>query len=108
MIAVILETEKKIALNADCPIIKVIEFDLLCVIYIKESHMKIKSLVAGLVASATMVLVVGPIQAACVKYPSGWHMVSKKCNIKPAANWQQYNSGVYTQPRTGKIGLLGM
>lgn len=49
-----------------------------------------------------MVLAAGPIQAACMKYQPGWHMVSKKCAIKPAENWQEYASGVYTQPQTGK------
>lgn len=32
----------------------------------------------------------------------GWHMVSVKCDIKPAQNWKQYDSGVYTQPIVGK------
>lgn len=32
----------------------------------------------------------------------GWHMVSVKCDIKPARDWKQYDSGVYTQPITGK------
>ncbi|MCL9683873.1 hypothetical protein [Legionella maioricensis] len=63
--------------------------------------MKIKSSVAGLIIATSMVVAVGPIQASCVKYQPGWHMVSKHCPIKPAENWQEYNSGVYTQP-TGK------
>lgn len=52
-----------------------------------------------------MVAAIGPAQAACIKHPSGWHMVSKKCDIKPAQNWQEYTSGVYTQPLTGKRGF---
>ncbi|CAM4403172.1 MAG: hypothetical protein LEGION0403_FIIPPAGN_00852 [Legionella sp.] len=64
--------------------------------------MKIKSLAAGLIVASSMVLVVGPIQAACYKQTPGWHMVSKKCPIKPAETWQEYNSGVYTQPLVGK------
>lgn len=64
--------------------------------------MKIKSLAAGLIVASSMVLVVGPIQAASYKQTPGWHMVSKKCPIKPAETWQEYNSGVYTQPLVGK------
>jgi hypothetical protein len=60
--------------------------------------MKIKSLAAGLVIATTMLAAVGPIQASCVKHKPGWHMVSKKCHIKSADNWQEYNSGVYVQP----------
>ena len=63
--------------------------------------MKIKASVAGLIIATSMFVAVGPIQAACIKYQPGWHMVSKHCDIQPAANWQEYNSGVYTQP-TGK------
>ncbi|KTD41078.1 hypothetical protein [Legionella parisiensis] len=62
--------------------------------------MKIKS-AAGLILATFMIAAVGPIHAAC-KYEPGWHMVSKKCDIKPADNWQEYKSGVYTQPITGK------
>lgn len=64
--------------------------------------MKIKSAATGLIIATSMVLAAGPIQAACMKYQPGWHMVSKKCAIKPAENWQEYASGVYTQPQTGK------
>ncbi|KTD60574.1 hypothetical protein Lsai_0032 [Legionella sainthelensi] len=64
--------------------------------------MKIKSSAAGLLIATAMILAVGPTQAACYKNQPGWHMVSKKCGIKPAANWQQYESGVYTPPVTGK------
>ncbi|PWY55633.1 hypothetical protein DGG96_11045 [Legionella qingyii] len=61
--------------------------------------MKIRA--AGLILATTM-LAVGPIHAACHQHQPGWHMVSKKCAIKPADNWQEYKSGVYTQPITGK------
>ncbi|HHF7366447.1 TPA: hypothetical protein ACPSKY_001563 [Legionella bozemanae] len=63
--------------------------------------MKIKS-AAGLILATFLIAAVGPIHAACHKYQPGWHMVSKKCDIKPADNWQEYKSGVYTQPITGK------
>ncbi|AWN74525.1 hypothetical protein LEAN103870_07625 [Legionella anisa] len=63
--------------------------------------MKIKS-AAGLILATTFMAAVGPIHAACYKNEPGWHMVSKKCDIKPADNWQEYKSGVYTQPITGK------
>lgn len=67
--------------------------------------MKIKALV-GLIIATTMVVAVGPLQAACVYPEPGWHMVSKSCNIKPADNWQEYTSGVYLQPVTGKSLLV--
>lgn len=68
--------------------------------------MKTKSIAGALVIAASF-LVVGTVQAGhCYKQPSGWHMVSKKCNIKPAENWRQYQSGVYTQPVTKKGFLL--
>ncbi|KTD67986.1 MULTISPECIES: hypothetical protein [Legionella] len=64
--------------------------------------MKIKSSTAGLIAIG-MIAVFGSAHATnCYKHQPGWHMVSKKCNIKPADNWQEYDSGVYTQPLTGK------
>ncbi len=69
--------------------------------------MKIKSAATGLIIATSMVLAAGPIQADCMKHQPGWHMVSKKCAIKPAENWQEYASGVYTQPITGK-GMLFM
>ncbi len=62
--------------------------------------MKIKASVVGLIAATTL-FAVGTTQAACHKsflYHSGWHMVSKKCHIQPAGTWQEYNSGIYTQP----------
>ncbi|KTC88940.1 hypothetical protein OQJ18_03255 [Fluoribacter dumoffii] len=64
--------------------------------------MKINSSVAGLMIAIGMIAVVGTTQASCYKHQPGWHMVSKKCPIKPADNWQEYTSGVYTQPVTGK------
>ncbi|CDZ76458.1 hypothetical protein BN59_00727 [Legionella massiliensis] len=61
--------------------------------------MKVKSLAAGLIIASSFVLAVGSVQAAsCYNYKPGWHMVPKKCHIKPAENWQEYTSGVYTQP----------
>ncbi|KTC79817.1 hypothetical protein OQJ13_01945 [Legionella sp. PATHC035] len=59
--------------------------------------MKIKSSTAALIA-ISMIAAFGTAQAGCYKHEPGWHMVSKKCNIKPAETWQQYESGVYTQP----------
>lgn len=67
--------------------------------------MKIRSAAAGLIIATSMVALIGPVQAACYKHQPGWHMVSKNCDIKPAENWQEYNSGVYTQP-TGNGGFL--
>lgn len=79
--------------------------------------MKIKSSLAGLIMTITIAGLVLPTQAAwaCQKHHKhykhythythyrnctgqGWHMVSRSCNIRPAGNWQEYNSGVYTQP----------
>lgn len=72
--------------------------------------MKIKATVAGFVFATTMLVAIGPSQAAGVKHEqplgTGWHMVSKSSGIKPAENWQEYASGVYTQPITGKNPLL--
>ena len=68
--------------------------------------MKIKSKAAGLILATTMVAFIVPTQAAWAHNQhcsgKGWHMVSKKCDIKPATTWQEYDSGVYTQPMTGK------
>jgi hypothetical protein len=62
--------------------------------------MKIKLLAVGLIISSAMVLTAGPIQArvVCFKNQPGWHMVSKRCAIQPARNWQEYAGGVYLQP----------
>ena len=65
--------------------------------------MTIKSLAAtGLIVATTMLTAVGTVQAGCMNYKSGWHMVPKKCAIKPAENWQAYISGGYLHPVTGK------
>ncbi len=64
--------------------------------------MKIKLSVVGILIATSMVVAAEPLQAACFKHKPGWHMVSKKCNIKPAETWQEYASGVYTKPLTGK------
>jgi hypothetical protein len=74
-----------------------------------EFYMKIKSTVAGLIIATSMIELIVPSQAAwsmkkhCTG--KGWHMVSKKCNIRPAATWQEYDSGIYTRPVGGK-GIL--
>lgn len=68
--------------------------------------MNVKSLAAGLIAATSMLAAVGTLQAACYKDEPGWHMVSKHCNIRPADNWQEYTSGVYTQPVTGGRSVL--
>jgi hypothetical protein len=67
--------------------------------------MKIKSLAAGLIIATAMVATVGVAQAKCYKHTPGWHMVSKKCNIQQADNWQEYASGVYLRPAPSR-GLL--
>lgn len=67
--------------------------------------MKIKAAVIGLIIASSM-LTVGSLQAAtCYRCQPGWHMVSKYCDIRPAVTWQEYNSGVYTQPHS-RGGLL--
>ncbi|KTD29715.1 hypothetical protein [Legionella maceachernii] len=76
--------------------------------------MKIKSTVAGLVVAATM-LAVGPSQAAvcttstCGAWAvpasfsgTGWSMVPCGAVIQPAVTWQQYTSGRYAPPVTGR------
>lgn len=57
---------------------------------------------AGLIVATSMFAVAGPLQAGCMHHQPGWHMVSKRCNIKNADTWQEYNSGVYLQPVVGK------
>lgn len=71
--------------------------------------MSIKTSVAGLVVAASMFVAVGPIQATpCFYEQPGWHMVSKRCNIVPAESWQEYASGVYLQPMSGRgMPLMG-
>ncbi|EHL30583.1 hypothetical protein [Legionella drancourtii] len=72
--------------------------------------MKIKASVTGLIFATSMIAAAGPSQAAMVKHGqfsgTGWHMVPKSSGIKPAENWQEYASGVYTQPITGKNPFL--
>jgi hypothetical protein len=60
--------------------------------------MKVTSLALALSAAVFMVVAVAPIQAACFNKQPGWHMVSKRCDIKSARDWQVYTSGVYIQP----------
>lgn len=68
--------------------------------------MKIKSATTGLIIATTMLASVGISQAVWAKKinctGTGWHMVSKSCPIHPAENWQEYASGIYTQPITGQ------
>lgn len=69
--------------------------------------MKIKSSLAGIIVATSMVALLVPTQAAWAMHKhctgKGWHMVSVRCNIKPAENWKQYNSGVFTQPMVGQM-----
>lgn len=86
----------------------------------KEIQMKIKSLSVGLIMTVSAAAIMAPSQAAWAynkhhghqsyyKYHKhhiahhmhyktcsgkGWYMVSKRCDIKPAATWQEYTSGV--------------
>ncbi len=70
--------------------------------------MKIKSLVAGLIISTSMLAAVGTSQAQRVYYPyypvyeevsvSGWHMVPCNTPVRPASTWEQYASGGYLPP----------
>lgn len=67
--------------------------------------MKIKTAIASLVLSTALFAVVGTSQAGMCKtkyYQPGWHMVHKCSRIGPAVTWQEYNSGVYTQPLASK------
>lgn len=69
--------------------------------------MNIKSTLTGLVVATSMFALVGVAEAGRVKqhynyYGTGWHMVPKSSGIKPAQTWQEYNSGVYTQPIVNK------
>ena len=89
--------------------------------------MKIKSLVAGVLATG-MVAVFIPMQAsACgerlcgervsycgggIPWHGGWHCVpASSCAYRHAMTWQQYNSGGYLPPdqgyNRGRGGLLG-
>lgn len=61
--------------------------------------MKVKSSVAGLIVAASLFIAIGPAQALqCYFQEPGWHMVSKRCNIPAAENWQEYAGGIYLQP----------
>lgn len=70
--------------------------------------MKIKSSIAAVIMATTMIAAV-PSQAMCCRHVDisepGWHMVPKSADIRPASNWQEYASGVYLQPVTGR-GML--
>lgn len=74
--------------------------------------MKMKTAVAGIIVAGSMVLAAAPLQAAvcstCYDNPPGWHMVSKHCHIRPAVTWQQYYSGMHTQPMAQRGGLLDL
>ncbi len=85
-----------------------------------ESCMKSKLSVTKLILATTIAILIVPSQATwAMKHHhkshvghkmhkvhkvdctgKGWHMVSKKCDIKPAVTWAAYESGVYTQPET--------
>lgn len=81
--------------------------------------MKIKSAVAGIIVAMTMIAV-GPSQAARVCTTStcgewsvpgqfagvGWSMVPCGTYIRPAVTWEQYTSGRYAPPQTGRGTLL--
>jgi hypothetical protein len=67
--------------------------------------MKIKS-ASGLIIGTVLASVVGVAQAGCYNHTPGWHMVSKRCHIKAADTWQEYASGVYTQPLTDRGYLM--
>ena len=67
--------------------------------------MKIKTSAVAILLATGLFVTLGPVQAACVKQPPGWHMVSKRCNVPAAQNWQQYNSGYTVQPTTNNQGL---
>lgn len=77
--------------------------------------MKIKSKIAGLIVATTVLAAAGPSWAMhhhrhhhYVGYMgSGWHMVPKSSGIPHAMTWQEYASGVYTQPIVGR-GMLFM
>ncbi|ARG97200.1 hypothetical protein [Legionella micdadei] len=88
--------------------------------------MKIKSTVAGIIVAATM-SAVGASQAYasicttcahCSTCPTwnvpdefsgtGWHTVPCNTVLQPAATWQQYTSGRYAPPVTGKSVFLGL
>ncbi|WP_028387724.1 hypothetical protein [Legionella fairfieldensis] len=72
--------------------------------------MKIKSTIAGLIISISMIGAAGAAQAACSTHcpvqegfsGTGWHMVPCNSNIQPAQTWQQYVSGGYAPPVTGQ------
>ena len=84
------------------------------VAYYKEIDMKIKSLVAGLIISTSMLAVVGASQAqpACQYCPvtgfygMGWHMVPCNTPIQPASTWEQYASGGYAPPVVERSGFI--
>ena len=65
--------------------------------------MKVKSSAAGLIIAVSLFALAGSIQASCFNNEPGWHMVSKKCDIRPADTWQEYKSGVYTQPEAKNL-----
>lgn len=77
--------------------------------------MKIKSAIAGIIVATTMIAVV-PSQAAQVCTDStcgvwtvpagfsgtGWGMVPCGSDVRPAISWQEYSSGHYAPPQTGR------
>jgi len=76
--------------------------------------MKIKTTVAGLVLATSMMAVAGASQAACASCTviegfsgPGWHTVPCTMCIPPAVTWQQYVSGGYAPPVTGRGFIRG-
>jgi hypothetical protein len=81
--------------------------------------MKIKSAVAGIIVATTMVAA-APSFAGTVCTTStcgvwavpgqfsgtGWHMVPCNAVLPHATTWQQYSSGSYAPPVTGRGSLL--
>lgn len=55
------------------------------------------SILKVLIASSLLVAT-SSIYAGCYKHQSGWHMVSKRCDYRPALTWQVYTSGHTIQP----------
>lgn len=74
--------------------------------------MKIKSAVVGLVFATSMFAIVGTSQACatCTVQEgfsgTGWHMVPCNTCYQPAATWEQYVSGGYAPPVTGRNTLI--
>ena len=82
-------------------------------LFYKEIYMKMKSTVAGLILATSMMAVAGASQATCATcttqpgfYGTGWHMVPCSTCVQPALTWEQYVSGGYAAPVTGRNSLF--